>query len=163
MAAALALTVPFGLVFFNWIATLWGGTLHLRAPLLFALGAISTIAIGLTGELAESVIPVAWQLSGTTAATMDTHYALIGGSIFGGFAALHYWFPKLTGRTMGEGAARASFWLLLAGVHLTFAPMFFAGAARPARRRLQATTRAPTSPATTSSRRSARWCSRRES
>jgi cytochrome c oxidase subunit I len=125
MAAALALTVPFGLLFFNWIATLWGGILHLRAPLLFALGAISTIAIGLTGELAQSIVPVAWQLSGTTAATMDTHYALIGGSIFGGFAALHYWFPKLSGRTMGEGAARASFWLLLVGVHLTFAPMFF--------------------------------------
>ena len=126
MAMALALVVPFGLVFFNWIATLWGGALHLRAPLLFALGAISTIAIGLTGELAHSVIPVAWQTWGTVATTMDTHYALVGGSIFGGFAALYYWYPKMTGRVMGEGMARVSFWLLLVGVHLTFLPMFFA-------------------------------------
>jgi heme/copper-type cytochrome/quinol oxidase subunit 1 len=126
MAMALALIVPFGLVFFNWIATLWGGALHLRAPMLFALGAISTIAIGLAGELAHSVIPVAWQTSYTVATTMDTHYALVGGSIFGGFAALYYWFPKMTGRVMGEGLGRISFWLLLIGVHLTFLPMFFA-------------------------------------
>jgi heme/copper-type cytochrome/quinol oxidase subunit 1 len=126
MAMALALIVPFGIVFFNWIATLWGGALHLRAPLLFALGAISTAAIGLAGEVAHSVIPVAWQTSGTVATTMDTHYALIGGSIFGGFAALYYWYPKMTGRVMGEGMARISFWLLLIGVHLTLAPMFFA-------------------------------------
>jgi len=126
MAMALALVVPFGLVFFNWIATLWGGALHLRAPLLFALGAISTTAIGLAGEVAHSVIPVAWQTSGTVATSMDTHYALIGGSVFGGFAALYYWYPKMTGRVMGEGMAKISFWLLLIGVHLTFAPMFFA-------------------------------------
>ena len=126
MAMALALVVPFGLVFFNWLATMWGGALHLRAPLLFALGAISTISIGLAGELAHSVIPVAWQTSNTVAATMDTHYALIGGSVFGGFAALYYWYPKMIGRVMGEGMGRVSFWLLLVGVHLTFLPMFFA-------------------------------------
>jgi heme/copper-type cytochrome/quinol oxidase subunit 1 len=126
MAMALALVVPFGLVFFNWIATLWGGALHLRAPMLFALGAISTIAIGLAGEIAHSIIPVAWQTSYTVATTMDTHYALVGGSIFGGFAALYYWYPKMTGRVMGEGLGKISFWLLLVGVHLTFLPMFFA-------------------------------------
>jgi heme/copper-type cytochrome/quinol oxidase subunit 1 len=126
MAAALALTVPIGLLLFNWIATLWGGALRIRAPLLFALGAISTVSIGLTGELVHSVLPVGWQSAYTTAATMDTHYALIGGSVFGVFAALYYWFPKMTGRTMGEGLGRISFWTLLVGVHLTFAPMFFA-------------------------------------
>jgi heme/copper-type cytochrome/quinol oxidase subunit 1 len=126
MAAAIALLVPIGLLFFNWLATLWGGVLSMRAPLLFALGAISTIAIGLAGELAHSVIPVGWQLSNTTAATMDTHYALIGGSLFGSFAALYYWFPKMTARTMGEGMARISFWTMLVGVHLAFLPMFFA-------------------------------------
>jgi len=126
MIAAIALVVPIGIVFFNWLATLWGGVLRLRAPLLFALGAISTAAIGLVGELIQSVIPVGWQFSSTAAATMDTGYALVGGSVFGVFAALYYWFPKLTGRTMGEGLARISFWTLLAGVHLTFLPMFFA-------------------------------------
>jgi heme/copper-type cytochrome/quinol oxidase subunit 1 len=126
MAAAIALTVPIGLLLFNWMATLWGGALRIRAPLLFALGAISTVSIGLGGELVHSVVPVGWQSAYTTAATMDTHYALIGGSVFGNFAALYYWFPKLTGRTMGEGLARISFWTLLVGVHATLAPMFFA-------------------------------------
>ena len=126
MTAAIALVVPVGLVFFNWLATLWGGVLRMRAPLLFALGAISTVAIGLAGELVQSVIPVSWQLSNTTSATADTGYALVGGSVFGTFAALYYWFPKITGRTMGEALARISFWTLLVGVHLTFLPMFFA-------------------------------------
>jgi heme/copper-type cytochrome/quinol oxidase subunit 1 len=126
MIAAIALVVPVGLVFFNWLATLWGGVLRMRAPLLFALGAISTVAIGLAGELVQSVIPVSWQLSNTTSAAAGTGYALVGGSVFGTFAALYYWFPKITGRTMGEGLARISFWTLLVGVHLTFLPMFFA-------------------------------------
>ncbi len=62
-AAALLLIVPFGLVFFNWIATLAGGALRMRAPMLFALAAISTLSIGLAGELVHSVIPVSWQLA----------------------------------------------------------------------------------------------------
>ena len=127
MAAALALTVPIGLLLFNWLATLWGGALRLRAPLLFALGAISTISFGLAGKLAYSVIPVGWQLDGTTAAQADTYYALVGGAVLGGFAALYYWFPKITGRTMGEGIARASFWAILVGVHAMAIPMVLAG------------------------------------
>jgi cytochrome c oxidase subunit I len=127
MAAAVALTVPIGLLFVNWIATIWGGALRIRAPLLFALGAISTIAFGLAAELANSVIPVGWELDGTTAAQGATIYALVGGSLFGGFAALYYWFPKITGRVMGEGMARLSFATMLIGVQLTVFPMFLAG------------------------------------
>ncbi len=127
MAAAVALTVPIGLLFFNWIATIWGGALHIRAPLLFALGAISTIAFGLAGELGNSVVPVGWELDGTTAAQGATIYALVGGSLFGGFAALYYWFPKMSGRVMSEGMARISFWTMLVGVQLTVIPMFLAG------------------------------------
>ena len=127
MAAALALAVPIGVLVFGWIATLWGGALRLRAPLLFALGAISTMSIGLAGELANSVIPVGWQTGNTAAAWQDTHYALIGGAVFAGFAGLYYWYPKLTGRTMGEGLAHASFWTMIVGVNLMCIPMFLAG------------------------------------
>ncbi len=127
MLFALALMVPLGVLFFNWIGTLWNGALRLRAPLIFALGAISTLSFGLAGELAQSVIPVGWQLANTMAAWQDTHYALIGGAVFGGFAALYYWFPKMTGRTMGEGLGIGSFVALLVGVHLMCLPMFFAG------------------------------------
>ena len=127
MLFALAMAVPIGVLFFNWIATLWNGSVRMRAPMLFALGAISTMSFGLAGELAQSVIPVGWQLANTMAAWQDTHYALIGGAVFGGFAALYYWFPKLTGRTMSDGLGGASFVALLVGVHLMCLPMFFAG------------------------------------
>jgi heme/copper-type cytochrome/quinol oxidase subunit 1 len=127
MIMSLALIVPFGLILFNLIATMVGGALRMRAPLLFALGAISMISIGLGAEISHSMVAVAWRLHNTTDATAATHFALIGGSVFGGFAALHYWFPKMTGRTMGETLAGFSFWTMVAGTLLTFVPLFIAG------------------------------------
>lgn len=127
MILSLALIVPFGLILFNLIATMVGGALRMRAPLLFAAGAISMISIGITAEMVHSMVAVSWRLHNTTDATAATHFALVGGSVFGGFAALHYWFPKMTGRTMGETLARFSFWTMLAGTLLTFVPLFFAG------------------------------------
>jgi cytochrome c oxidase subunit 1/cytochrome c oxidase subunit I+III len=85
------------------------------------------ISIGITAEMVHSMVAVSWRLHNTTDATAATHFALVGGSVFGGFAALHYWFPKMTGRTMGETLARFSFWTMVAGTLLTFVPLFFAG------------------------------------
>ena len=127
MLLSLALIVPFGLVFFNLISTMIGGALQMRAPLLFALGAISSISIGLAAEIEHSMVAVAWRLHNTTDATAATHFALIGGAVFGGFAALHYWFPKMTGRTMGETMARISFWTMGLGMLVAFVPLFVAG------------------------------------
>ena len=127
MLMSLALIVPFGLVIFNLIATMAGGTLRMRAPLLFAVGAIFAISVGLASELCHSLVASAWKLKNTTDSTAATHFALIGGSVFGGFAALHYWFPKMTGRTMGENLARISFWTTLAGLLIGFVPLFLAG------------------------------------
>jgi heme/copper-type cytochrome/quinol oxidase subunit 1 len=127
MLMSLALIVPIGLVVFNLIATLVGGVLHMRAPLLWALGAISLISIGLAGEIQQSLVAAAWDLKNTTDATAATHFALIGGAVFGGFAALHYWFPKMTGRTIGESLSRISFWTTVAGVVVTFVPLALAG------------------------------------
>jgi cytochrome c oxidase subunit 1 len=128
MLMSLALIVPFGLVLYNLIATMIGGALQMRAPLLFALGAISAISIGLASEIEHSMVAVAWRLHNTTDATAATHFALVGGAVFGGFAALHYWFPKMTGRTMGETMARISFWAMALGTLLAFVPLFLAGA-----------------------------------
>jgi heme/copper-type cytochrome/quinol oxidase subunit 1 len=130
MLMSLALIVPFGLVLFNLIATLAGGTLQMRAPLLFAVGAISAISIGLAAELEQSMVAAAWQIKNTVDATAATHFALVGGAVFGGFAALYYWFPKMTGRTMGESLARISFWTMGVGLLLAFVPLFFAGGAQ---------------------------------
>ena len=128
MIMSLALIVPFGLIFFNLVATLAGGAIRMRAPLLFAAGALSMISIGLAAEISHSIVGAAWQLKNTTDATASTHFALVGGAVFGGFAALHFWFPKMTGRTMGESLARISFWTMVVGTLLAFVPLFLAGA-----------------------------------
>jgi heme/copper-type cytochrome/quinol oxidase subunit 1 len=128
MIASLALIVPFGILIFNLIATMSGGALRMRAPLLFAVGAVSMISIGLAAELEHSLVAAAWQLKNTTDATAATHFALVGGAVFGGFSALHFWFPKMTGRTMGESLARISFWTMVLGILLAFVPLFLAGA-----------------------------------
>jgi heme/copper-type cytochrome/quinol oxidase subunit 1 len=127
MLMSLALVVPFGLVLFNLISTLVGGTLRMRAPVLFAVGAISAISIGLASELVQSLVGAAWHVKNTTDATAATHFALIGGAVLGGFAALYYWFPKMTGRTMGELMGRISFWTIITGLLLGFVPLFLAG------------------------------------
>jgi cytochrome c oxidase subunit 1 len=127
MIMALGLIVPFGLIFFNLLATLSGGMPRMRAPLLFAVGAISMISIGLAAEICHSMVAAAWYVQKTTDSTAATHFALIGGAVFGGFAALHWWFPKMTGRTMGEYMARLSFWTMVVGTLVTFVPLFLAG------------------------------------
>jgi heme/copper-type cytochrome/quinol oxidase subunit 1 len=127
MTMSLALIVPFGLVFFNLIATLLGGTVRMRSPLLFAAGALAMIAIGLASELSHSLVALGWRLQHTVDSTAATHFALIGGAVFGGFAALHWWFPKMTGRAMGETLARFSFWTMTLGTLLALLPLFLAG------------------------------------
>jgi cytochrome c oxidase subunit I len=127
MLMSLALIVPFGLILFNLVATLVGGTIRMRAPLLFAVGAVSMISIGLGAEISHSLVASAWELNNTVDATAATHFALVGGAVFGGFAALHFWFPKITGRTMGEEMARISFWTMVLGMLLAFVPLFLAG------------------------------------
>jgi heme/copper-type cytochrome/quinol oxidase subunit 1 len=127
MLMAVALAIPVGLILFNWIATLRGSAVEMRPPMRFALGAAILIALGLAGEWAASVIPVGWQLSNTGVAWGDTHFALIGAGVLGGFAALYYWFPKITGRYMGTTLAGASFWLLMVGSILMVIPIQLAG------------------------------------
>ncbi|HWC48263.1 MAG TPA: cbb3-type cytochrome c oxidase subunit I [Solirubrobacterales bacterium] len=127
MLMSLALVVPFGLILFNLIATLVGGTLRMRAPALFAIGAISMISIGLAAELCQSLVAAAWHIKNTTDSTAATHFALIGAAVLGGFAALYYWFPKMTGKTMGESLGRISFWTIVLGLLIGFVPLFLAG------------------------------------
>jgi cytochrome c oxidase subunit 1 len=127
MAFALALLIPVGLLFLNWVATIWGGTISLRAPVLYALGAISLISLGLCAELMYSVVPVGWQMDNTAAAQGATIDVLLGGGVLGGLAALLYWFPKISGRVMVEGPAKAAFWVILGGGYVLDVALFLAG------------------------------------
>jgi cytochrome c oxidase subunit I len=127
MMFAVALTVPIGLLIYNWIATVWGGTLRTRAAPLYAIGAISALTIGLAGDLAWSLIPVGWQIQNTTAAQGATIAVFVGGAVLGGFAALHYWMPKITGRLVGDGLAKLALPLILIGLYAFALMAFFAG------------------------------------
>ncbi len=127
MAMAFSAVIPIGLLIFNFVATMVGGAVRMRAAMLYALGALSMIVLGLAGELAHVSVAVAWQLQNTTDATASTHYALIGGAVLGGLAALHYWFGKITGRTLGEPLGRISFWTILLGLNVSFFPLVLAG------------------------------------
>ena len=127
MLFAVALTIPIGLLIFNWIGTVWGGTLRMRAAPLFALAAISAMTVGLAGDLAWSLIPVGWQIENTTAAQGATVAAMVGAAVFGGFAALHYWMPKFTGRLVGDGLSKVALAAMLIGLYAFALMMFFAG------------------------------------
>lgn len=115
MLMTIATIVPVGLIAFNWIATLAGGADRRGWPLRFALGAIVLIVLGLAGKLVTALAPVGALLAGSTFTTATSFDLIAGAAVFGGLAALHYWFPKLCGRTMGDALGATSFWLLLVG------------------------------------------------
>jgi cytochrome c oxidase subunit 1 len=115
MLMTLAAIVPVGLIVFNWVATLTGGARRGGITLHFAIGAIVMIVFGLAGKLVTAVVPVGALLAGSTYTTATSFDLIAGAAVFGGFAALHYWFPKLSGRMMGTALGAASFWMLLAG------------------------------------------------
>ncbi len=99
----------------------------MKPPMSFALGAAVLLIIGLAGEWAQSVIPVSWQVANTGVAWGDTHFALLGAGVLGGFAGLYYWFPKLCGRYLGESLGRGSLRLIVLGAVLMVIPMQLAG------------------------------------
>jgi len=127
MLFAVALTIPIGLLIYNWIATLWGGTLRTRAAPLYAVAAISALTIGLVGDLAWSLIPVGWQIQDTAAAQGATIAVIVGASVLGGFSALHYWMPKITGRLVGDGLSKVALVAILVGLYVFALMSFFAG------------------------------------
>jgi cytochrome c oxidase subunit 1 len=121
------LAIPAGIEYFDLIATMVGGTILLRTPMLFALGFICQFLIGgLTGILVASP-PIDYHVNGSFFIVAHFHYTLFAGSLFGFLAGVHYWFPKVSGAMLREGLGKLSFWLLAIGANLTFFPMFFLG------------------------------------
>ena len=104
----------------NWIATLWHGTIEFKTPLLFCAGFLALFLIGGISGVFLAVFPVDWQLNETYFVVAHIHFVLVGGAVFPIFAAIYYWFPKITGRMMSEGLGKLSFWLMFWGVLVTF-------------------------------------------
>jgi heme/copper-type cytochrome/quinol oxidase subunit 1 len=128
MLVAILLLVPIGLIFVIWTLTMWEGAIATRAPLVLAITGAIALAIGLGGELATSVVSVGLLLENTVAAQQDT-IMVIAGFVLTMFAALHYWLPKVTGRAVHEGPAKAAAALIFISASVYGLAMFFAGLA----------------------------------
>ncbi|HEV2971924.1 MAG TPA: cytochrome c oxidase subunit I [Pirellulales bacterium] len=127
VVTTLLVSVPTGLKFFNWLATMYGGRISLASPMLFACGFLSMFLIGgLTGIMLATA-PLDFQLNDSYFVIGHFHWVLIGGTVFSVFAGIHYWYPKVTGRMLSERLARWQFWLLLIGFFVTFGPMHISG------------------------------------
>src|SRR5437588_589769 len=114
------IAVPTGVKVFNWIATLWRGTIETRTPLLFCVGFIALFVIGGISGVFLAIFPVDWQLNETYFVVAHIHFVLMGGAAFTIFAAIYYWFPKITGRMLSEGLGKLSFYLMFIGFLATF-------------------------------------------
>ena len=128
------IAVPTGVKMFNWIATLWRGKLTFSTPLLFAFGFLTMFLIGGLNGAFSAAVPVDFALHDTYWVVAHLHYVLFGGSVFGVFAGIYYWFPKMTGRMLNETLGKVQFVLMFIGFNLTFFPMHQLGLAGMPRR-----------------------------
>jgi cytochrome c oxidase subunit 1 len=119
--------VPTGVKIFNWLGTMWGGSISLRTPMLFAIGFIAMFTIGGLSGVTHSMVPSDYQQHDTYYVVAHFHYVLFGGAILAIFGGFYYWFPKFTGRYMNEFLGQVNFWLMLIGFNLTFFPMHISG------------------------------------
>jgi cytochrome c oxidase subunit I len=126
-AASLLISIPTGIKFFNWLATLYGGRISFASPMLFAFGFLSMFLIGGLTGIMLAIVPFDFQVTDSYFVVAHFHWVLIGGTLFGTFAGIHYWYPKATGRMLSERLARWQFWLLYIGFILTFGPMHISG------------------------------------
>jgi len=121
------IAVPTGIKIFNWLATMWGGKIYFKAPMLFCIAFLFQFLIaGLTGVMQASA-PFDWQLGNSYFVVAHFHYVIVGGILFCIFAAFYYWYPKVTGRMYSEALAKLHFWLFAVGFHLTFDSMHVPG------------------------------------
>ncbi len=121
------IAVPTGVKFFNWIATMWRGSISFATPMLFSIGFLLNFLLGgVTGVMVASP-PIDFQAQDSYFVVAHMHYVLGGGSLFAIFAALFFWWPKMFGVKLGEGLGKLCFWLLFVGFNVTFFPMHFMG------------------------------------
>ncbi|MDQ4145857.1 MAG: cytochrome c oxidase subunit I [Actinomycetota bacterium] len=121
------IAVPTGVKIFNWLGTMWGGSLRFTTPMLFSIGFISMFIIGGLSGVTHSIVPHDFQQNDTYYVVAHFHYVLFGGAIFGLFAGFYYWYPKAFGKMLGERLGKLHFILMFIGFNLAFGPFHILG------------------------------------
>jgi cytochrome c oxidase subunit 1/cytochrome c oxidase subunit I+III len=125
--SSMTIAVPTGIKVFSWLATLWGGRIHLNVAMLYALAFLVQFTIGGLSGVTFASVPVDWQTHDTYYLVAHFHYVIGGGSLFALLAGTYYWFPKMTGRLLDERWGKRIFWLVTIGFNVTFFPMHILG------------------------------------
>jgi len=134
MYATMLIAVPTGVKVFNWVATMWGGSMTFETPMLFAIGFVMMFTIGGFSGVMLALVPADIQYHDTYFVVAHFHYVLYPGAIFGTMAAVYYWLPKWCGHMYDERLGKIHFWAATIAVNLTFFPMHFTGLAGMPRR-----------------------------
>jgi cytochrome c oxidase subunit 1 len=125
--ATMAIAVPTGVKIINWTLTLWGGKLTFTTAMLFAVGLIVQFTIGGLSGVTHAVAPSDTQQTDTYYIVAHFHYVIFGGAVLGLFSGFYYWWPKVFGKLLSESLGKWNFWLMIAGMNLTFGPMHIIG------------------------------------
>jgi cytochrome c oxidase subunit 1 len=127
MGSTMIIAVPTGIKIFNWLGTMWGGSIRYTTAMLFAVGFLLMFLIGGLDGVFLASLGIDYELNGTYWVVAHIHYVLVGGSLFAVFAGVYYWWPKMFGRYLNERLGKWNFWTLIIGFNLTFMPMHFLG------------------------------------
>ncbi|MEJ5210788.1 MAG: cytochrome c oxidase subunit I [Burkholderiales bacterium] len=134
MYATMLIAVPTGVKVFNWVATMWRGSMTFETPMLFAIGFVSLFTIGGFTGLVCAITPVDIQIQDTYYVVAHFHYVLVSGALFAIFAGVYFWLPKWTGHMYDEKLGKLHFWLSAIFFNIAFFPMHFLGLAGMQRR-----------------------------
>jgi cytochrome c oxidase subunit 1/cytochrome c oxidase subunit I+III len=119
-ATSMLIAVPTGVKIFNWIATMWGGSIQFKTAMLFATAFLIEFTVGGLSGVGFAIVPIDWRLTDTYFVVAHIHYVFIGASLICGFAGTYYWFPKITGRMLSEKLGKWHFWTFIIGFNGTF-------------------------------------------
>ncbi len=127
MFTTMLIAVPTGVKIFSWLGTMWRGVIHLRTPMIWALGFMTMFVLGGISGVMLAVVPFDIAVSDTYFVVAHFHYVLFGGSLFTIFAGIYHWFPKMTGRMYNETLGKWHFWTTFIAFNATFAPQHLVG------------------------------------
>ncbi len=125
--STMLIAVPTGVKIFNWLGTMWGGSLRFKTPMLFAVGFVVMFTIGGLSGVTHALVPADRQQTDTYYIVAHFHYVLFGGSILGLFGGMYYWYPKIFGRMLNDTLGKWHFWVMLLGFNMTFGPFHILG------------------------------------